>query len=295
MKRCLVYIIVLNWNGLDETINSIHSLKKINYNNYKIIVVDNGSKADEGKALKNIFKSNVEIIKNDKNLGFTGGMNTGIKHAKKFTPDYYLLLNNDTEVDKDFLTNLIDTMEHNKKIGIISPTIYDYYKREKIIFSGGYTNWLLGKTFHKRDSVNTIQFCNFITGCCFLIRAEVIKKVGLLDERFFTYFEDAAYSIRIRTAGYLCASTPMAKIYHIEGASTKKTGSFKTYLIARNRILFIKYYAPFWVKLYFPFFNFAKLLFALSYFSLTKQYKRTRAYFKGYIDGTFGKGGLPAL
>ncbi|MGH7204031.1 MAG: glycosyltransferase family 2 protein [Candidatus Levyibacteriota bacterium] len=290
-----VVIIILNWNGVEDTQKCVESVLKIDFTDYKILVVDNGSEKDEVSILKNKFGKKIEVLALPQNVGFTGGMNAGIQYVQKYNPEFFLLLNNDTEVTKHFLSQLIQTAATNPTIGILSPTIYNYDDHNKIIFSGGYINWLFGKTYHKTDRANEIRICNFITGCCLLIKSEVIKKVGLFDERFFAYFEDAAYSLAAKKAGFACACDPDSIIYHKEGASMEKTGPFKTYLIARNRILFVKYYAPFFVKYYFAIFNIFKLFFASIYFTLTGQAARARTFFKGYIDGTFGGGGMPTI
>lgn len=290
-----VVIIILNWNGVKNTVHCVKSLLKMKFSDYKIIVVDNGSANDEAGVLKKTFGKAIEVKPLSQNIGFTGGMNYGMRYAKKYHPEYYLLLNNDTEVTKNFIPQLIKSVTTHQKIGIISPTIYDFNDRQKITFSGGYINWLLGKTYHKTDKVDHIRMCNFITGGCLLIKSEVLKKVGLLDERFFAYFEDAAYSLTVKKAGFACACDPDSIIYHKEGASTEKTGPFKTYLISRNRILFVKYYAPIAVRFYFMFFNTLKLIFAMVYFTITRQFVRAKAFFKGYVDGTFGTGGIPHL
>ncbi len=215
--------------------------------------------------------------------------------AKKDNPDYYLLLNNDTTVDKDFLKYLLNAANADDAIGVASPVIYNYYHKSQVIFSGGGMNWFLAKTYHKTNSASSITANTFITGCCFLIKKGLINKIGPLDNRFFAYYEAAAYSIATRKAHYKCVCVPKAKIFHIEGASSDKKGSFRTYLIARNRILFINNYTNFFYKIYFFIFNFIKLLFVLALFLTTNQKKRSYAYLKGYLDGTFGKGGMPTL
>ncbi|MDP3941938.1 MAG: glycosyltransferase family 2 protein [bacterium] len=288
-------IIILNWNGLKNTIKCLDSLLKITGVDYKVIVIDNGSEKDEASILRRKYKKKIEVYRMEKNLGFTGGCNYGIITAKKFNPDFFLLLNNDTLIDKNFLKNLTESATSDEKIGLASPIIYDYHNKNKVIFSGGGINWLFGKTYHKTNMIRSKIDCNFLTGCCLLINSKLPGKIGLLDNRFFAYFEDAAYSLSAIKAGYKCICEPKAVIFHKEGASSDKKGAFKTYLISRNRILFINTYAPFVVRIYFFFFNLIKLVFALIYFLITKQYSRARAFTKGYLDGNLGRGGFPTL
>src|SRR5260221_6391947 len=116
MKKNIVSIIILNWNGLENTKKCLDSLLKISDINYKIILVDNGSKNDEARKLKKKYGKKIDIYPLPTNRGFTGGVNYGIEIAMKENPEYYLLLNNDTTVEKDFLKNLINTVSADKKI-----------------------------------------------------------------------------------------------------------------------------------------------------------------------------------
>jgi len=295
MKKISTAIVILNWNGLEDTKSCLRSLLKITGVTYKVIIIDNGSQNNEAFKLERIFDEEIEVHALEENIGFTGGFNYGIKVAQKYHPEYFLLLNNDTEVDKNFLKSLMITASTDARIGIVSPIIYDYENRSKIIFSGGYINWWLGKTFHNTDHIPYKKESKFITGCCLLIKRELIKKVGSLDDRFFADFEDAAYSISASLAGYKCICDPNSIIYHKQGASTEKTGVFKTYLISRNRILFVNNYAPKIVRYYFIIFNLVKLLLVIIIFLTTGQWKRAYAYTKGYIDGTYGRGGRPTI
>ncbi|MEK7570952.1 MAG: glycosyltransferase family 2 protein [Patescibacteria group bacterium] len=294
MKKITVSIIILNWNGIENTKKCLDSLLIIHDVAYEVIVIDNGSRVDEAAELKKIYTTKITVYRQTENTGFTGGCNLGITQAKKNNPDFYLLLNNDTQVTPPFLKELIQTARSNKKIGIVSPVIYDS-KRENILFSGGSINWFLGKTFHKKEYLIKVKANEFITGCCFLIKKQVIESIGLLDKQFFAYFEDAAYCISARKAGYYCVCAPRAIIFHQQTASSDKRGPFNTYLMARNRILFVNNYAPKVIKYYFFFFNALKLIIAFSFFLITRQQERAYAYYKGYLDGTLGRGGVPRI
>lgn len=296
MKKKIVTIIILNWNGLKNTLLCLDSLLMINYPYVNIIVVDNGSKNNDADVLLKKYKNKIVVHKLKNNLGFTGGVNEGLKLAKKkYTSEYYLLLNNDVTVKKNFLNHLVHTAESNKLYGIVGPLIYDETDKQKILFSGGSFKWLEGKTYHRHTLIEKSQECPFVTGCCFLIKKSVIEKIGVLDERFFAYFEDAAYCLSATTAGFKCAVNPKAKIYHNESSSMGKKNKTYTYLFSRNRILFINNYTSIPYRIYFYFFNFIKLIAVETYFLLTKQTIRASAFFKGYIDGNLGKEGTPKL
>src|ERR1035437_2216086 len=127
-----VFIVLLNWNGFNDTVECVNSIKKISYGNYEIIIVDNESENDFEK-LENIYSNEIILIRSDVNLGFAGGNNLGIKYALKNDADFVLLLNNDTTVDPDFLDGLIKS-GIEKEFGIVAPKILNYYF-PKIIWS----------------------------------------------------------------------------------------------------------------------------------------------------------------
>src|SRR3989338_5442408 len=131
MKQPRVSVIILNWNGLDDTIECLESLKKITYPNYEVILVDNASSGDDVAQLRKKFGKYIKIIQNDKNYGFAEGNNIAIRKVMKENKSkYVLLLNNDTVVDAKFLDELVKTGESDPKVGIVGPIIYNYYTKE---------------------------------------------------------------------------------------------------------------------------------------------------------------------
>ncbi len=240
-----VYIIILNWNGKDDILECIKSLKKINYGNYKIIAVDNGS---SDRSVFEIKEKHPEIIilENKKNLGFAGGNNIGIKYAIDSRTDYVLLINNDAIVEENFLNKLVETGESDKKIGILGSKIC-YYDEPKIIwFAGGNVNWLKNKGVHigldeiDKGQYDKIKEADYLTGCCLLIKREVIEKIGLLSEDYFLYYEDTDFALRAKNAGYKCIYVPSAKIYHKVSRSTKPGSSSYVYYHTRNGLVMAK-------------------------------------------------------
>ena len=132
-----VIIIVLNWNGLDDTLECLESLININYSNYEILVVDNGSDLNEYNILLKKYIDKIHFIRNNKNYFFSEGNNIGIRYViKKFNPDYVMLLNNDVIVENNFLIELIKVAEEDCSIGILSPFIY-WYEKPTYIQGGG--------------------------------------------------------------------------------------------------------------------------------------------------------------
>ncbi len=249
MKQPLVFIIILNWNGLNETIECLESVLKVDYKNYKIVVVDNGSKDAEGKVLQTKYP-NINILENKTNLGYAEGNNVGMKYALKYNPSYILFLNNDVIVDRNWLTELIKVTESNKKIGIVGPKIYYYNNPNVIWFGGGKIDYSKGPFIHigqgEKDNKNnnSPQKVDYITGCSLLIKTSVLKKIGDgFNKKYFAYVEDIDLNVRVNHAGYLSYFVPSSKIWHKVSAATggeEKANTLKEFLKARNLIFFIK-------------------------------------------------------
>jgi GT2 family glycosyltransferase len=155
------------------------------------------------------------FVKNSKNIGFAAGNNIGIRLSLQKGAEYVLLLNNDTLVKPDFLGKLIDVFKKTPRAGIASPIILD--KKGKVWFSGGRIDWLRMRTVHlgKVFSKNPYH-SQFITGCAICVKKEVFRKIGLLDEDFFLYYEDADFSLRARKTGFENIVVPSSRITHLE-------------------------------------------------------------------------------
>jgi len=204
---------VLNYNGKEVIKNCLNSLFKMNYPNFEVIVVDNNSSDGSLELAKANFPRAV-FIKNEENLGFSAGNNMGIRYALEHLAEYVLLLNNDTEVEYDFLRKIIGTFATDKKIGIVSPVIMAGNSK-KIWFAGGKINWLTMKTKHENNIENRDFYdTDFISGCAMLVRAEVFGKIGLLDEDYFLYWEDADFSVRAKKAGFRRIIAARSQIKH---------------------------------------------------------------------------------
>ncbi|MDD5192298.1 MAG: glycosyltransferase family 2 protein [Candidatus Nanoarchaeia archaeon] len=248
MKKPLVHIIILNWNGKEDTIECINSVKKIDYPNYKIILVDNGSTDNSVKVFKKKYPS-IKIIKNKENLGYAEGNNVGIRYALKNKADYVLILNNDTVVDKHFLTELVKVAESDDEIGIVGPKVYNY-GTNKIQFLGIknlFWNLVLYRKVVGRNKEDKGQFdyftdVDFVAGCSTLIKSKVMRKVGLFDKELFLYCEDVDFFIRAKKKGYQLKVAPDSHIWHKGSATSKKVSGFVRYYIARNNFIFVKRY-----------------------------------------------------
>lgn len=256
-----IAIIILNWNGKENTLACLEGVKKLKVRNeqLEVIVVDNGS--DE---TFNIQHSTVKIIRSEVNLGYAGGNNIGIKYALEKGADYVLILNNDTIVEKDLVTELLKTAQDNT-VGIVAPKIYfakgfefhkDRYQKKdlgKIIwYAGGLMDWKNVLGSHRGvDEVDMGQYdetqsTDFASGCCMLVRKEVFEAVGLFDENYFLYYEDSDLSEKARRAGFTIMYNSKAFLWHKNAGSVGGSGStLQDYYITRNRLLFGMRFAPF--------------------------------------------------
>jgi GT2 family glycosyltransferase len=240
-----IFIVVLNWNGEADTKDCLISLRKISYSNYEIILIDNGSTDGSDNRLKSAFPE-VAFYKNIENFGFAKGNNIGIRYALEKGADYIVLLNNDTVVDPDFLTFLIQKAESNPQIGIIGPKIY-FFNSDIIWYGGGMLNARTGFTYHIGEGEPDNGQCDeerevdFISGCVMLVKKKVFDNVGLLDKDYFHSHEDADYCLRAKKKGFKIAYVPKSVVYHkLARTCGGRRSAFYLYYRTRNHLLFKK-------------------------------------------------------
>jgi len=243
-KQPKVTVIILNWNGLHDTIECLESLKKITYPNYKVIVVDNRSAGDDVKGLRDRFGQYIHIIENDRNYGFAEGNNIGIRYALENDVEAILLLNNDTIVEPDFLSELVNVAESDPKIGLAGPKIYFYHEPNRIWFAGGKISLFSASSNRGRNLMDDGQFdkvdhVDFISGSCMLIKRGVLESVGLLDPVYFFGIEDVDMSVRVTQAGFSNVFVPTSKIWHKVFSSGRRNPDV-TYYTSRNAIIFAR-------------------------------------------------------
>lgn len=243
MHAPLVYIIILNWNRADDTLTCIESLFQMNYSNKKIVVVDNGSTDDSLTKLE-VHPEQINIIANKKNLGFSGGNNRGIEFALASEADYVMLLNNDTIVAPDLLDHLVAAAEEDLELGVVGPSIYYLDNPDKLWFSGmnfPFRIYFIGRHLLVRNSRKKREIVEFISGCGMLIKANVLKTVGLLDETYFMYYEDLDFCLRVKAAGFKLAYIPAAKMWHkVSASSGGKSSPMKQYYQVKSSIFFFR-------------------------------------------------------
>lgn len=342
MKYPKVSILILNWNGWEDTVECLESLYQITYPNYDVVVVDNGSEDESIDKIKEYCEGKIKVwskffeynpsnkpmkiieytkeeaetgegeekgiydspsnrklilIKNEKNYGFTGGNNIGMRHAFTFlNPAYILLLNNDSVVDKEFLEELVKTATSDPNIGFVGPKIYYYnYKgRNDIInFAGAKQNMWKSEggpigdrevDLGQRDANREVDF---IHGSCMLVRTEMINEIGLLDTMFFSIMEENDWCMRGYKNGWKSIYAFKARIWHKGSRSVRKRRPLFIYYATRNRFLFMKKHATKkqYISFLLYFFGLQFWLTIYSFVRYDRDVKNFISFFKGMIDG----------
>jgi GT2 family glycosyltransferase len=253
MKKPSVTFVILNWNQANLTLDCLKSVFALDYPNFKVIIIDNGSKDNSPDVIRQCFPL-VKVIETGKNLGYSAGNNLGIKAALEDRADYIMLLNNDTEVERSMLSHLVEISETYPDVGIIGPTIY-YAKPNDVIWSGAnYIKWQQGKIErrgmgNKRElnetiSVETTYEADSVDTCAALVKREVLEKVGLMNDIYFINGVDHDLSLRIRKAGYKVVYLPEATVWHKVSAAIGQASAANTYYMTRNHLIFFWQNAP---------------------------------------------------
>jgi len=240
MCRKKVSIVVVNWNGKEHLKYCLPSLKKINYPNYEVIVVDNGS-TDGSQAYVKRYHFWVKLIENQKNLGYVGGNNVGIEQSDG---DYILVLNNDTKVTPEFLKIMVEDMEKDEKIGCLGPKILCLYNKTTLDVAGSFftdTGFLYHYGYLQDASLPMYNkkrefFC--VKGACLLLRKSLVDKIGAFDEDYFNFFEETDLCHRIWLSGYKVIYEPKAIIYHYGAGTASKeiSEAGRIFWALKNRI-----------------------------------------------------------
>ena len=292
-----VFVILVNYNGSEDTIECVESLLSNDFKSFEIIIIDNNSEEQQKKILKDKLVDSVKIIYLDNNIGFAGGNNVGIKCALEQNADYILLLNNDTIVESDFLTILLNSIINDNTIGICTPKINFYSDRNRIWSAGGKINNIRGSAFSKYENIKDDgdiknRYVDFASGCCLLIKKEVIEKVGVLDENYFLYLEDTDFCLRVVEAGFKILFVADSKIYHkVSNSTSKGKSSLPIYYNTRNRLFFTRKYNPktFFITILYIY---AAMLLKSLLWIFTGKFENISAMKKAYIDffkGRMGK------
>ncbi|MCJ7523308.1 MAG: glycosyltransferase family 2 protein [Dehalococcoidia bacterium] len=228
-----VSMIVLNWNGLDDTVECLESVMEMTYPSYKVVVVDNASDGNDVEVLREKFGNQIQVIENEKNCGVGEGFNIGIRYVmENHRPDYILIMNNDLVVAPNCLDELVTAAEDDEKIGVVGPKIYfyDYNGKKDIIWSAGgrVRTWSLkihtqiGEGDKDSPKYRAKADVDWITGCVMMFRSSLTEEVGLLNPWYFIGHEDIEFCLKARKRGYKIVFVPTAKAWHKVGVSREK-------------------------------------------------------------------------
>nr|WP_294493428.1 glycosyltransferase family 2 protein [uncultured Anaerosporobacter sp.] len=292
LEKAKVAIILVNYNGYDDTRECVLSLESMS-SNAGVIIVDNGSKDEMCKKIRDESPNVVVLISTD-NLGFAGGNNLGIDYALKYNIEYIMLLNNDTVVDKDLLTEL---MKKEDPDTIQAPRMMYYKEPDRIWYAGGEFDKITGRSLHYhmnnilKPEYKDNTFCTFATGCCLLIPVGLIEDYGKLDDKYFMYCEDSEYCLRIITAGKKIKYVGNAVLWHKVSSSTGGEESlFSVYYMTRNRLLYLKTYKQYFSNITIPLFYVTRILRVIQYF-IKGDKERSKVVYRALKDGINGKYG----
>ncbi|MBI4369905.1 MAG: glycosyltransferase family 2 protein [Elusimicrobia bacterium] len=266
----LVAIVVLNYRNGDDTIRCLDSVRRLDYPSYRMVVVDNGSgddslnkisqwaskrllvRYDRDAALSGGLSDSEELlcrrspsdalvlITTEKNLGYAGGNNIGIRYSLKQGSFFVWILNNDVTVESDSLKIMMETAMKDSRLGLVGAMIYqDNDRRQLQCAGGGYVNFWLGITRHfDQQFDNPKRPFRYINGACFLARKEMLEDIGLLDEDFFLYWEDTDLSLRASRHGWQIDCASKAAVYHKGGATAGIRSPIAEFHHARSGFIF---------------------------------------------------------
>lgn len=265
-----VIISILHYENTKDTVECLNSLLKVDFGNFDVetFVLDNGSENRLLISEKDFTKIGLKLLRSNTNTGFTGGHNLIYEKIQDVNFDYLMLLNNDSLLDVDIFEELVKGFEQ-EGAGAVVPKVYftkgrefhkdSYTENEKgrvIWYAGGKIDWAHVQSVHigvdevdsgQYDKMRQIDFCS---GACLLVKKEAIRKIGLFDEKYFLYFEDADLSVRLIKAGYKLFYVPKAILWHNNAGSSSSGSALHDYYLTRNRMLFGMKYAPLVTRLH---------------------------------------------
>jgi GT2 family glycosyltransferase len=289
MPQPLVITVILNTNRRDDTLECLASLQQSDYSNQRVIVLDNASSDDSVAAIGEYFPG-VEIIELKDNKGYAGNNNVGIKAAVAKSADWVFVLNEDTVLDPSCLSEMVRAGEQDPTIGIVGPLVYHHDEPDVIQTAGGRFSPYLEATHLAQNEPDTGQYrkprkVDWISGCAILVRREVIEDVGVLDERFFYYWEETEWCLRAGKSDWKIINVPTARLWHKGVQRDYKPSPSVTYYNTRNRFLMLaKHRAPLKVWI----FTWNEILRRLVSWSIKPRWRHLRehrdALWQGVVD-----------
>lgn len=281
----LVSILTVNFNQAEVTCQLIQSLRRISYPNIEIVVVDNGSERDDPAIIPQRYPE-VIYLATGKNLGFAGGNNFGLA---KCSGDYVLFINNDVEVEPDFLEPLLEVFQEFPKVGMASPRIHFYDHPGLIQYAGStpmnpFTIRNSGIGWNQQDTGQYLEsrLTAYIHGAAMIVPRKVMEEVGLMYDDYFLYYEELDWCHRIQKAGYQILYVGQSLVHHKESVSTGKNSPLKTYYLTRNRLLFARRNFDFWERMAsMLFFTFISMPKNLLFFVLKREWDLISPFLRG--------------
>lgn len=240
----LVWIVVLHFQGGDCTKLCLESLRRLHYPNFKVLLLDNGSPDHSGDGIARLFSEFSYLCLPD-NLGFAGGCNAGFNYCQSRGAEWVWLLNNDTRVDPQSLSQLMLSARSHGDAAALGAMVFTPAGEEYVASGAGEINFLRAKTLMAKqvpDGTDVLS-CQWLSGCNLLLRSKAFSSINGFDEAYFLYFEDTDLCYRLRQAGWDCLLVPSARVEHIGGASTEGSlSTWRSYYYTRNRLLFFLRY-----------------------------------------------------
>lgn len=296
-----VHIVILNWNGWKDTLECVESCLQLRYPDFRILIVDNAS-SDGSEAMLREHLPHVDIVQSGSNLGYAGGNNIGIRYALAQGAEYVWLLNNDTKVDAAALEEMVRVAKVDTTVGMVGPKILLYSRPGHLNCIGSTINLTTGQpsliALGEEDDgrFDDVHEMDTLSGCSLLVGRDVIDAVGLMDERFFLFYEETDWILRAKRAGFKMMYVPKARIWHKVSASVGGHQSpLMLYYMMRNNPLLMRNnvgtsaFARFlviFICLVVP-----KKIVNVLVFNRQQRYQKVRAIVKGvshYFRGQFG-------
>jgi len=289
MKESRILAIILNWQQPETTIECVQSLRSMNGPQLDILVIDNGSKDDSPRLLRDSLIDG-SFLGLSENLGFAGGVNVGLRRAIDESYDLCLLMNNDAFPARNMLTKLITHLAED--IALLSPKILYESQPDKIWFAGARQDPNLlemrGRAQGTSDGPKWWESrdVDYLLGTCLLVNLDAVKEVGLMDDRFFMYYEDLDWSIRFRKAGYRLRLVADAHLYHRVSVSSGGTNSpLRRYHLARNSTIFYHKHSHEGQPLFIILFRLGSAIRTISELLFYGHLDCAQAYLRGLRDG----------
>lgn len=249
MRQPLVISVILNTNRREDTLDCLASLARNSYPNQHVIVLDNASSDGSVEAIRTTYPQ-IQVIQLDKNLGYAGNNNVGIAAAVEQGADWVFVLNEDTVLAPDCIEQLVRSGEQNHRIGIVGPLVFHYDEPQIVQSAGGklgpkWDAWHLEQNKPYSEHLQRESDVDWISGCALLIRRDVIEQIGMIDERFFYYWEEVDWCLRAQHADWRITLVPSAQLWHKGVQRNYQPKPSVAYYDTRNHLLLMaKHHAP---------------------------------------------------